>query len=209
MNIGSVKMNTCLIMTRECITFLYSPLCSVDYPRVSWQVTGWLRWQHRKHQHPIFHNRDGDGCEHTQNIVHWVCTRCIAALHSEPCRRKVLSTQCAVRGGAFRVVCLGLCLTIRWDTWWECLCSLIHVNWLCHSRHTAMCSAVRLIASCSIRGLSQSKQRLAWIQIAAGQGGHFKSCQPNLLKCQPCPAFYDLNLTNLILAYCHLTVQLS
>ena len=108
MNIGSVKMNTCLIMTRECITFLYSPLCSVDYPRVSWQVTGWLRWQHRKHQHPIFHNRDGDGCEYTQNIVHWVCTRCIAALHSEPCRRKVLSTQCAVRGGAFRVVCLGL-----------------------------------------------------------------------------------------------------
>ena len=32
---GIPKMNNCLIMTRECITFLYSPMCSVDYPRVS------------------------------------------------------------------------------------------------------------------------------------------------------------------------------
>ena len=106
MNIGSVKMNTCLIMTRECITFLYSPLCSVDYPRVSWQVTGWLRWQHRKHQHPIFHNRDGDGCEYTQNIVHWVCTQCIAqwALQKKSAQHSVCCTgrciPCSLSGVA-------------------------------------------------------------------------------------------------------------
>ena len=35
MNIDSVRMNSFLIMTRECITFLHSPMCSVDYPRVS------------------------------------------------------------------------------------------------------------------------------------------------------------------------------